>query len=211
MNGSGTLTTYNTYVYTPTYKACIYINSGSTKTLTFTGATRIGNGSSNDPGVGGDGAVLPVIRDWGTGTINIQDRTWIMAGPYAKHGVWIGGKRTINCTGEATVYDNNSSSPGSCFYFNTSGSTLNFNCTGNFRTRGQYVVYSNYALTLRVTKGQFASKHPNKYMFCTSGKALTNYVGRGTGGATSFNYMTGYNNKYTNESVYGCYYLRVGF
>lgn len=102
------------------------------------------------------GTVLPAIRDWGTGTINIQDTTWIIAGSYAKHGIWIGEKRTINCTGEATAYDNNLDGSGSCFYSAESGSILNVNCTGNFRTRGQYVVYSDYSVTLNVKKGQFA-------------------------------------------------------
>ena len=210
--GSGTLTTYNSYIYVPCYKPDIYVESGSTKNLTFTGGTRIGNGSANDAGINGDGAVLPPIRDWGTGTISLTDRTWIMTGPYGKHGIWVGGKRTLNFSGESSIYECNQTSPGSCIYLNSSGNTINFNSTGNFRTSGNYVVYSgNYSTTLNLTKAQFSSKNTNGYMFYIGGRVLTNYKGQPESEPTHFNYMSAYNNPYTSITISGCYYMIRGF
>lgn len=67
-------------------------------------------------------------------------------------------------SGEATVYNN--STDGTCFYLGTSGITLNFNTIGNFRTRGNYVIYSGTnSATLNLTKGKFTSYNSNGYMF----------------------------------------------
>ena len=207
--GSGTLTTYNSWVYVPCRnKPCIYVASGSTKNLNLTGSTRMGNGSSNDIGTGNTDA-FSTIKDWGTGTINIADSTCIMAGPYAHHTIWIEGRKTINCTGSGTVYNTNQTTLGSCFYLNTSGVTINFNGTGNFRTPGNYVVYSgNNSANLILTKSQFASGG-DRYMFYVGGQVLTNAASTDTAGPINLNYLTAYN-AYTTIQFTG-YYSRIGY